>query len=204
MLTLAPVIILLTTVVEPTVQEPQPAPATFFIVRHADRSGAEDLLTDAGKKRANALRDFMAHQNIKAVYSTDTTRTQDTAKPTARKANLEIQSYVPKPRDPWYRSLMKKHEGQSVLIVGHSNTVVELVNGFGARMKYRIGEADFHSMFIVSVPSDGPPQAVRINYGPLAGSPAAAAEKKKGPATTNVPNPQAGGRAGDPTSEVIK
>lgn len=145
---------------------------TFFIVRHADRAGSEDALTDAGRKRAIDLRDFMVRQNIKAVYSTNTQRTMLTAKPTAQQTGLPITRYEdlgngryrPIPTRKWYESLIKKHRGQSVLIVGHSNTIVPIANGLGGEIRHKVSEHEYHSMFIVAV-SDGPAQVVRINYG---------------------------------------
>lgn len=143
-------------------------PAKFFVVRHADRDGKKDALTEAGRNRALALRDFMLEQDVRAVYSTDTTRTRDTVGPTARAAKLEIQIYASRlPAKSWFTTLATKHAGQSVLVVGHSNTVVPFVRALGGRTSYRYSEDDYHPMFIVSV-RDGDAQAVRINYGQMA------------------------------------
>lgn len=150
----------------PPAEEQQPAPATFFIVRHAERPGRADALSEAGKKRAVALRDFMVKQRVKAVYSTQTKRTMGTAEPTAKAIGVKVQAYKPLPTPPkeWFAAMAKKHAGQSVLIVGHSNTVVPFTNGFGANMKYKFTEDEYHLLFIVSA-QNGSAQAVRINYG---------------------------------------
>lgn len=146
----------------PEAQTP-PEPTTFFIVRHAEKN-AEQQLSVEGKKRAEDLKKFLSNQNIAAVYSTDYPRTMDTAKPTAAQAKVKVQTYSPRARKEWFDELKKKHPGKSVLIVGHSNTVVPTVNGLGGSMKYKVGEDDYHNLFIVSV--DGTKsQAVRINYG---------------------------------------
>ncbi|MCB9880991.1 MAG: histidine phosphatase family protein [Planctomycetes bacterium] len=146
--------------------ESRTAPATFFLVRHADRDGKKDALTEDGNRRAEALRDFLLKQRVRAIYSTDTKRTMGTAQPTAAAAKLEIISYRPLPTPPkeWFAAIAKKHAGESVLIVGHSNTVVPFVRALGGKTDFEFTEDDYHPMFIVS--SDGNEgQAVRINYG---------------------------------------
>lgn len=163
--------------------EPVPAPTTFYIVRHADREGSEDALTEAGNKRAEALREFMIKQGVGAVYSTKTKRTQATAKPTANAAAMEIAEYPAQPNNLWFTNTLKKHPGQAVLIVGHSNTIVPIANGFGGRIKHEVGHDDYHDMFIVRV-HGGLGQTVRINYGHVPATKKTVAPKTN---TSNAP-----------------
>lgn len=169
------VLCLLLSALPPVVAPPQesaPRPATFFVVRHAERPGKADEITEAGRERAKLLSRFMQTQRVKAVYSTDTNRTVSTATPTAAAAGLKVIRYQetasgryrPIPTKEWLEQLARRHAGQSVLIVGHSNTVVPIVNGLGGRMRYTVSENEYHSMFIVSVDQQGA-QAVRVNFG---------------------------------------
>lgn len=206
MLSLAPIVLLVASAPE-ALQQP-PRPTTFFIVRHADRDGASDALSSAGRRRAAALRDFMKLQEVRAVYSTKTRRTMDTATPTAKAAHRDVLTYGanPLPDRVWFQQLAKQHQGESVLIVGHSNTVVEFVHGFGARMEYKIDHSDYRSMFVVCVQPDGSAQAVRINYGPSLGI-VANDEKQPRNGTSGAPvaqpaNPRR--KTADPESAVIK
>jgi phosphohistidine phosphatase SixA len=106
---------------------------TIYIVRHAEKatqtgsSMSSDVpLTDQGKARATALRELLADKKIAYVYSTNTLRTRSTAQPTADFFHLEVQTYGPKPDSGFagkLRSLKK-----NVLVVGHSNTVDDMVN----------------------------------------------------------------------------
>ncbi|MCA8970992.1 MAG: histidine phosphatase family protein [Planctomycetes bacterium] len=166
------------------------APATFFLVRHADRDGKKDALTEAGLRRAHALRDFLLKQRVRAIYSTDTNRTMGTAQPTATAAKLEIVHYRPLPTPPkeWFAAIAKKHAGESILIVGHSNTVVPFVRALGGKTDFEFTEDDYCPMFIVSSNgSEG--QAVRINYGevPPARQPAKREARRNEPAGRGQP-----------------
>ena len=145
-------------------EEQTPLPTTFFIVRHAEKDAQENL-NAAGIARAKGLRDFLIKQPIHAAYSTDYARTIDTAAPTATALNLSIQKYDARKADAkWGAELIKKHAGQNVLIVGHSNTVLPTMKSLGAKMTYNLAYEEYHNMFIVRVQS-GSVQAVRINYG---------------------------------------
>ncbi len=173
--------LLLTANVALPVEEQKPLPTTFFIVRHAEKDEKENL-SEVGKKRAEALKRFLANQNIGVVYSTDFARTRDTAKPTADAAKLKIQQYGPTPDKAWLDEVRTKHPGQNVLVVGHSNTVVPIVNGLGANLKYKVGYDEYHNLFIVRV-QGSVAQAVRINFGSVPAPKPAESKKKKVKAT---------------------
>ena len=144
-------------------EEQKPLVTTIFVVRHAEKT-PEQLISPIGEQRAKALAAFMALQNVGGVYSTDTQRTRKTAEPTANAANVKVQKYKPEPGRTWCADVAKKHAGQSVLIVGHSNTVVPIVNNFGAKMTHKIDHDEYHSLFIVRVVGKDA-QAVRVNFG---------------------------------------
>ena len=100
---------------------------TFYLVRHAEKDltvKKDPLLTEDGEKRANYFATYL--KDIDAVYSTPYKRTQATAVPTAIANAISIQSYTP--NKLWNKTLLEKHKGQTVLIVGHSNTIPQIVN----------------------------------------------------------------------------
>ena len=104
---------------------------TIYLIRHAekDRSDKENRnpeLTDHGKKRAEKWAEILGLSKIDAVYSTNYQRTLQTAAPTATRNGLEIQTYEPNNLD--IDSLATLHQGERILIVGHSNTTPMLVN----------------------------------------------------------------------------
>ncbi len=104
---------------------------TIYLIRHAekDRSDKEDKnpeLTEEGKRRAERWAQVLGLSKIDAVYSTNYQRTLQTAAPTATRNGIEIQTYEPNNLD--IDSLAALHQGERILIVGHSNTTPMLVN----------------------------------------------------------------------------
>jgi phosphohistidine phosphatase SixA len=132
--------------------------ATFYIVRHAERADGPDgvdggpPLTLTGMRRAEELRDTLRGAPIAAVYSTRTLRTWQTATPTATLAGVPIAAYN-NLAPAFFAGLKAKHAGQAALIVGHSDTVDDLVSGLGGDPGAPIGDS-FDNLFVVTV--DGP------------------------------------------------
>ena len=104
---------------------------TYYLIRHAEKdlSGGHNgnpPLTAAGEERAEEWARYFKRKGIDAVYSTNYERTRSTATPAARAAGLEVQIY--RPGELYTEAFQRAHEGKSVLIVGHSNTIPALVN----------------------------------------------------------------------------
>ena len=107
---------------------------TVWIVRHAEKDTAyvnrqDPDLTATGQQRALDLATYLQKENIIKVFSTDTKRTKQTAKHV--KAPLEI--YNPKNLTGLLEVFNQQVKGKSVLIVGHSNTVLETIEAFGGK-----------------------------------------------------------------------
>ena len=110
---------------------------TIYLVRHAEKQlvGSDPGLAKSGQIRAKKLAQILADKNIKHIYSTDYIRTRSTAAPTAEAAGLIIEIYDPKNHDSLVEQI-RILEG-NVLVIGHSNTVNQLVNYFvGEGEKY--------------------------------------------------------------------
>lgn len=128
-----------------------PEAVRVFVVRHADRDGKRDALTQAGAARALALRNFVLRQGVSTVYSTDTPRTRATGAPTAAALGVKIESYGKKLEPRWFEEVARRHAGGAILIVGHSNTVLSIVRGFGGRSSVKIGHDDYRHIFALQV-----------------------------------------------------
>lgn len=103
----------------------------YYCIRHAekDRSNPANKnpgLTSQGQLRAKQWAKVLANVEFDAVYSTNYLRTRQTATPTAEQQGLTIKSYDP--TDLYNEAFQSCTKGQTVLVVGHSNTTPEFVN----------------------------------------------------------------------------
>ena len=130
---------------------------TFYIVRHAEKAVAGNAtmmsndppLTEAGRERAEALKDLLKTKKIGAVFSTNTLRTKSTAEPTRAYFHLVTETYSSVP-DSSFISRIKSIKKNS-LIVGHSNTVDDIVNKLCGSVKIPgdLPETEYDNLFIV-------------------------------------------------------
>ena len=135
----------------------EPGNSTFYLIRHAEKelhakpAGKPDpKLTRQGKQRAKNWAKVLQHIKLNHVYSTDTTRTRDTAKPIADSQNLPVELYSWPVTD--YTALREKHLGEAVLIVGHSNTSPAFVNGLIGNDHYPdLDESIYGRLYIVDI-----------------------------------------------------
>jgi broad specificity phosphatase PhoE len=131
---------------------------TYYFIRHAekDRTNPSDKnphLTEVGNARANRWSNILGEVKFDAVYSTDYHRTKETAQPTVTKNHLELKIYDPKNIDA--TSFINDTKGQTVLIVGHSNTTPEFVNKILGQNKYGdIDDSNNGNLYIVTISGD--------------------------------------------------
>jgi broad specificity phosphatase PhoE len=105
---------------------------TVFLVRHAEKlSTARDaILSPQGHKRADCLAHTLGDAGIQAIFAMGLVRTQQTAKPLARKLGLKANTVEYKDT----AGLVEKLRGMSdktVLVVAHSDTLPEIMKNWG-------------------------------------------------------------------------
>ena len=133
---------------------PLPDPAAVaiskpvYVSRHLQkREGNDPSLTDEGAANAQKLAAMLADKGITAIFVTPTRRTTQTAEPLAKRLGIAITTYDP--RDPAALVRTVAAAGGPVLIVGHSNTVPDLVAAFGGTRPAPMSEEDFGTLFVV-------------------------------------------------------
>ena len=132
------------------------ADQTVYLVRHAEKvtdGSADPALTVAGAKRAATFAHYFENKGLKAVYSSDTVRTRDTAAPTAKHYGQEIILYDP--RDMEAIAKIAKARGDTILIVGHSNTTAVLVNLLAGGDLPNLKDHHYDRIYIVTLRDDG-------------------------------------------------
>lgn len=150
--------------------EPPAAPTTLILVRHAERvDGATDSpLSEAGHTRALALYGALANAGVERVVVSQYQRTAQTARPLAEALGLapEVRSLegdmIAAARD-LAGSIVREYPGQTVLVVGHSNTIPAML---GALTPHHPPELKrYGDLFIVRVPPEGPAHLIQARFG---------------------------------------
>src|SRR5690625_3062380 len=132
---------------------------TFIVVRHAEKASndPEDPALDAdGQARAQALAEVLADVSLKAVYATPTRRTRETAAPVAAEKGLEVRDYDPALAASELATMLHiRHAGDTVLLVGHSNTVADIVTALCACPVEPLTEEDYGDLFRIRIAAGG-------------------------------------------------
>ncbi len=131
------------------------APHVVYVVRHGEKTTSikDPELTLQGHARARTLAVILGKAGIRAVYSTPTLRTQQTAAPLAQRVGVAVQSY-----DAAAPALVVekiKAQPGPTLLVGHSNTIAELVRLLGGAPGAPIGDNEYDRLYQVAIAADG-------------------------------------------------
>ncbi len=135
----------------------------YYVVRHAekaivtkDSSGytpSNPPLSEAGQVRAIVLREELKKAHIGSIFSTNYHRTIATAKPlSVELGDLPIQLYSPsKDSADAFIAKVKAIKKKSVLIVGHSNTVDDIVNKLTgqANIPGDLKDSEYDNLYII-------------------------------------------------------
>jgi broad specificity phosphatase PhoE len=148
------------------------AQKAVFVVRHAEKvSDTDERLTDAGRARAVRLAQMLKDAGIGAVYATDTERARDTAKPLADALKLKVAIYDTGggmsgkvDARAFVAALRKEHPSDVVLIVGHSNTIPDLLKNLGCAGEIKIAAAEYDNLFLVVPKGPGTAELIRLRY----------------------------------------
>lgn len=124
---------------------------TIIILRHADRLEEIDDLSVAGYQRAERLKSMFVAQKINLLFSTNYIRTTKTIAPLAQAQQLETKLYESSSR---VVEKIKASTAETIIIVGHSNTVPEIVKGLTGVDVPAIADDEFDNMFVVSMLGD--------------------------------------------------
>ncbi|MBW3567385.1 MAG: histidine phosphatase family protein [Proteobacteria bacterium] len=125
-------------------------PAHIYIVRHAEKLAGDDpALSEAGKARARALAGLLAERGVTRIFSTDTLRTRSTAAPLAARLGVPVEIYDHK--TPVELAEQVRDSGESVLIVGHSNTIAGLAAAFGADAGPEVRDDEYDRLYDIAL-----------------------------------------------------
>jgi broad specificity phosphatase PhoE len=146
---------------------------TIVLLRHAEKqTGAIDdaPLTPAGEQRAARLAQMFGDAErfgrVQRIYVTDTRRTQQTAASLAQRLNLKpVIVEARSSTSDLARRVLHENRGGLALVVGHSNTVPQLVADLAhAEQVPPITDDEFDTLYVVTVPTIGRPSVLRMKY----------------------------------------
>jgi phosphohistidine phosphatase SixA len=137
----------------------------IFVVRHAEKAagqGNDPELSPAGQKRATALAQMLNDAQLTAIFTTEFKRTQQTAAPTAKETQI-TPATIPGNDIAGLVAKLRQLKGNA-LVVGHSNTVPEVVKAFGIQAPVTIPDDDYTELFIITLGDT--PQLLQLHYSP--------------------------------------
>jgi phosphohistidine phosphatase SixA len=144
----------------------------IFVVRHAERAdagstdarsmSADPPLSAAGKARAERLAAMLGDAHVAHVFTTELRRTRETAAPLAAAVPVEPVAVPSKDVDGLV-ARVSAAKGASV-VVGHSNTVPEILKKLGVSESIHIDDDEFGDLFVVVRGGPGDVTLVKLKY----------------------------------------
>lgn len=144
-----------------------------IVVRHAEKASddpKDPSLSEAGQARAQLLAKALAGLPLSAAYSTQYRRTRLTAEPAAQAVGITVQvreanaanarTYA----DELLALVRRQHRGGNVLVVGHSNTVPDIVKAFSGIAVEPLGDADYDRVYVITLEKSGKARLVQFRY----------------------------------------
>lgn len=135
-----------------------PAPS-WYVMRHLQKAqGPDPALSTEGAANARKLASRFDDDRPTAIYVSTTKRAAETAGPLAAKLGITVKTYDPGDT-PGLVARVRSEPG-TVLVVGHSNTVPDIVAALGGVRPGDMAETEFGDIFRVR--RDGSVERLRL------------------------------------------
>ncbi len=138
---------------------------TIIFVRHADRDGSNDALTDVGVARADELVHVAEKSGATAIYHSGANRTRLTATPLANTLGITMNQIANSAQT--IDHIFNNHRGETVMVAGHSDSVPAMIGLAGGPALPHITSTEYDNLFILSRCNCffGPTKLVNLQYG---------------------------------------
>lgn len=125
----------------------------IYVMRHLQKAaqGPDPALSEEGQANAVRLADWFGEDPPSAIYVSSTRRAQMTAAPLAAKLGVVPKTYNPSDTAALVQSV--KAEPGTVLIVGHSNTVPDIIEQLGGARPADIADDRFGDIWRIRGPA---------------------------------------------------
>lgn len=142
--------------------EPQSRSPSWYVMRHLQKADGQDpALSDEGRRNARRLIGYFNADPPRVIYVSTTRRARETAAPLAARLRVKLRTYDPADT-PGLIGRVRAERGP-VLIVGHSNTVPEIVERLGGKRPTALTETDYGDLWHVW---GQPPRTGRSKFAP--------------------------------------
>ncbi|HEV3410221.1 MAG TPA: phosphoglycerate mutase family protein [Chthoniobacterales bacterium] len=144
---------------------PLDAQVTVYLVRHAEKAQDGDSkdpdLSATGRARAETLAQVVKDVGVTAIFATELKRTQQTAAPLAKLTGVPL-TIVPPKNTAALVAKLRQAVG-CALVVGHSNTLPEIIRALGVNEPVTIADEEYDTIFVVKTEMR-PPEFMRLRY----------------------------------------
>jgi broad specificity phosphatase PhoE len=142
------------------------AQKAVLLVRHAEKvdNSKDAALSEAGLARARALAECLRSAGVTAIYTSEFQRTIKTAEPLAQKLGLEPQVVAAGDWKELTERVRALGEESVALIVGHSNSVPDLIAALGGPKDVEIPDPEYDNLFVLFPQGDGRARLLRLRY----------------------------------------
>ncbi len=151
----------------------------IYVVRHAEKAPSSGAMTDdpelsaAGQKRALDLLSKLGKEPIAAFFATKYKRTQLTLQPLAQAKKQTVQQYDAGNATQLAQNLSQNFTGKTVVVAGHSNTVLSIIEALGAKKPLtEVADHQYDYLFKVTLQQGKEPQVEVSTYGDASVAPA--------------------------------
>ncbi len=145
----------------------QDGTTTILLVRHAEKSAApadDPVLSPAGEARAELLARMLENSGLSVIYTSQYARTKKTAEPLALRFRVPLQTIDAANTNKLVDTILSKHSGETVLVVGHSNTLPEIAQALGTGKAQEIDDNDYDNLYVVTVTPNRKAKLLRLKF----------------------------------------
>jgi len=142
------------------------AQEAVYVVRHAERldQSADSVLSPEGVGRSHKLRDLLREAGITHIFTSELRRTIDTAKPLAEALKVTPQALPAADVAALASRLASLGAHDRALVVGHSNTVPQILRALKVDTAVVINDSDYDNLFIVVPAKASAPPLLRLKF----------------------------------------
>lgn len=142
---------------------------TVLLVRHAEKNahapGGDAGLSMKGMQRARELARALRDAGVDAVYASQFPRARLTAEPLARALADSVRVYDANDLEALAARIRSGHRGQTVLVVGHSDTVAQTIECLTGQRLPEDEAVAYDKLYLLILGPGGANRLLRLRYG---------------------------------------